>query len=90
MSKKHYEAVAAMLKRRGLAEGASGARAVREVARELADLYAEDNPRFDRDRFLEAAGFVSLASTTRLLGESGVYSDEDDRRFHPEAYGEEA
>ena len=31
-------------------------RVVREVARALADTLAQDNPRFNRSRFLEAAG----------------------------------
>ncbi len=48
MTKKHYEAIAAILKK---AEeyGAS-------VPHMLADFFASDNPKFDRARFLQACG----------------------------------
>jgi hypothetical protein len=69
MTKKHLIAVAAILAMRIdaceklLDEDISGADEIRgylyayqQVARDLADIAAEDNPRFDRDRFLTACG----------------------------------
>lgn len=61
MSRKDYEKVAAILREEN-AFAANGrdvasrtARAVvATVAVKMADMFAEDNPRFDRDRFLEA------------------------------------
>lgn len=63
MSKKDYEAVAAMLRKR--VEATEGLAPVRRsavrmelaaVAVDLADIFAADNERFDRVRFLKAAG----------------------------------
>ena len=34
-----------------------------ELAHEFADMLAEDNPRFDRGRFLEAAGAIGWKKT---------------------------
>jgi len=56
MSKREYEAIAEVLRTAGLGEGASGAGAVRRVAERLATVFEADNPRFDRERFLRAAG----------------------------------
>lgn len=55
MTKKHYEAIARVFRRNTDLPAAAGA-AVRETARELADVLQADNPRFDRDRFLTACG----------------------------------
>lgn len=59
-TRKHYEAVAEIIKERskhyadmgryGCANGAGS------VGDKLADLFEKDNPRFDRDRFLAACG----------------------------------
>jgi hypothetical protein len=50
MSRKHYIAVAERIRR-------IDTRPAREqIAHDMADIFAEDNPRFDRARFLEACG----------------------------------
>lgn len=54
MSRKDYEAIAAAVAATG------GDYATREeMACRLADVFAGDNPRFDRGRFLQACGFGS-------------------------------
>lgn len=50
MTRKDYVLIAAALRE---------ARTVAEAARLLADQLAQDNPRFDRERFLKAAGVQS-------------------------------
>jgi hypothetical protein len=56
MSKKNYEAIAALLRRQHVRSNRStDAIAALDVLREdMADYMAEDNPRFDRGRFLAA------------------------------------
>lgn len=59
MSRKHYIAVAAIL--RGLYETTGDPTqavdiAVRDVLDDFANLFAQDNPAFDRARFLAACG----------------------------------
>lgn len=59
MTKKHFERVAEILYRTLTQETDSGSEArsvVRMIARDLADAFAEANPRFDRERFLKASG----------------------------------
>ena len=51
MSRKHYEAIAAIL-----AVNVRGMVTAEETAQNMADYFAAENPRFDRERFLEAAG----------------------------------
>lgn len=51
MTKKDFEAIARILKSK---DGRIDA--VEMIAEDLADLFAADNPRFDRDRFIEACG----------------------------------
>jgi hypothetical protein len=46
-SKKHYNAIASILK---------NASSVDDVRNELANLFEKDNPLFNRDRFITAAG----------------------------------
>ena len=46
-TKKHYSAIAAVLK---------GSSNVKEVGEKLADIFEDDNPNFKRDFFLKAAG----------------------------------
>ena len=49
-SKRHYEAIAEVL---------MGCDRYEDIESGLADLFEDDNPRFDRDRFLEACeGFA--------------------------------
>lgn len=68
MSKKHYEAIASLLKQRrdneagSRAQGAGTRAAVATidaVALDLAGYFAADNQRFDKSRFLKACGVVS-------------------------------
>ena len=59
MTKKHFEAIAKAIKEEQTAV------AVREdvrraIANKLADVFKQDNPRFDRDRFMKAAGFERI------------------------------
>jgi hypothetical protein len=62
MSRKHYEAIAADIKRRfklipdpdGRDQELAGQ--LFGVANDLADLFEADNPNFDRGRFLKACG----------------------------------
>jgi hypothetical protein len=56
--RRHYAAIAAVIEHRFAAEHpASGERwVVDAVADDLCDLFASDNPSFDRDRFLRACG----------------------------------
>ena len=63
LSRKHYEAVAELLaKNARFFEGAPdmyglGKReALDDVTNDLADYFASENPYFDRERFLKAAG----------------------------------
>ena len=67
LSRKHYEAVAEILASNvqpktgyavGFDEGwATGMEEMRqEVANDLAEYFASENPYFDRERFLKAAG----------------------------------
>jgi hypothetical protein len=58
MSKKHYEALAAVIEE--TKEDCAGApfaqSALKMTAERIADYLATDNPRFDRARFLRACG----------------------------------
>lgn len=72
MTKKHFEAIAAIIKARhevyedalnnllaaGFDEGyySGGDDEVSTMANRLADYFASENPRFDRDHFLAACG----------------------------------
>lgn len=51
MSKKDYEAIAAII----AAHPANASAEVRSVGWQLADYFAAENPRFDRAKFLAAA-----------------------------------
>ena len=61
MSKKDYVAIAAYLKgcRRLISTGPMGDHVVDLIAKQLCDVFAEDNELFDRERFLAAAGVRS-------------------------------
>lgn len=54
---RHYKAVAARLNRARdtVGSGQPSAGIVKYVTDEMADMFADDNPRFDRARFLAAA-----------------------------------
>jgi hypothetical protein len=58
MTRKDYQAIAVIIS--SLADKYQfddGRHVVSEVASDLADMMAEDNPRFDRQRFLDACGY---------------------------------
>lgn len=55
MTKKHFEALAAIVNDNRF--DGSRKEACESIARDMADLFAEENPRFDRERFLTACGF---------------------------------
>lgn len=64
MSKKHYEAIAEAIKREVEVPGITGEReraivglAQLNLARAIALVMREDNPRFDTNRFMKACGF---------------------------------
>ena len=66
MSRKHYEAVATRLRQRLEEFGEESStpddfdaghhHALVSIAQDLAELFEHDNARFDRERFLQAAG----------------------------------
>jgi hypothetical protein len=70
MTKKHFEAIAALVKDQGVRidicqegndldqdEAAAAWRCLEGVANGLANMCANDNPNFDKQRFLTACGF---------------------------------
>ena len=61
-TRKHYEAIASALCHRIALEGANSpaASGIRLAALDLSFVFAADNPRFDRARFLSAAGALSV------------------------------
>lgn len=57
ISKKHFEEIAAELRAaRELDSNPAARQAVERVAEGLAKIFAGENPRFDRARFLKACG----------------------------------
>jgi hypothetical protein len=58
LTRKYYVAIAAVLKARAnpTVYAPDYVQAVRDVARDLAGQFGLDNPNFDRERFLKAAG----------------------------------
>ena len=56
MTRKHFEQTAAIIK---AARSQPQHKAVEYIARQLAVDFADDNPNFDRDRFLTACGIKS-------------------------------
>lgn len=56
MTKKTYEAVAAAFRDTYVDPDTDPNVALSDVAEKLADLFADDNPRFSRDQFLTACG----------------------------------
>lgn len=53
MTKRHFEAIAKIL---ATADGMYEYHTKVYIANQLADYFEQENPRFDRDRFLKAAG----------------------------------
>lgn len=57
MSKKDYVAMAAVIaKNYAVANSVDGRDAIREVALNMAGVFAKDNPRFNMNMFLKACG----------------------------------
>lgn len=56
LNRKHYKAIAEIVKDEKMREQAYGAANLAVLASHLADYFAQDNPWFDRSRFLEACG----------------------------------
>lgn len=54
MTKKHFEVVAAIL-RNTYTDESEGERVIRDIANDLADYFASENPNFKREHFLAAA-----------------------------------
>lgn len=66
-SRRHYQAVADALReaRDGFDEGGACQFGVECAADQLARVFAEDNPRFDNERFRQAAGIVGEEEGSR-------------------------
>lgn len=58
MTKRHFEAIAAIVKSVARYHDADKVTA-KAIAEDLAFYFAKENPRFDRGRFLTACGFGS-------------------------------
>ena len=58
MTKKHYEAIANIMK--GYIPNAKS-KSFKYIAEDLADYFAQDNPKFDRERFLNACGIKNTS-----------------------------
>jgi hypothetical protein len=60
MTKKDYIKIAAILKSKRMRRTLSSdeRQLLDLLIRDFADMLSEDNPRFDRERFLEAAGYT--------------------------------
>lgn len=56
MTRKHFIAIAAIIDARRDELTTEGILLL-PLARDMADMFAADNPRFDRERFLKACGF---------------------------------
>ena len=57
MSRKHYIEVAKVIQDQMLLNGGQRTETVlKAVAESLADMFKQDNPRFDRSRFMDACG----------------------------------
>lgn len=76
MTKKHYEAIGAILasyKNTPLYEtDYSDYRTSEHLASDLADYFATDNKNFDRQRFLEACGIVEQPTRTKYCTSCGA------------------
>ncbi len=56
MSKKHYIEIAQAIKASEVPATAETRKSIAELAKRLANVFAADNPRFDRARFIKACG----------------------------------
>ena len=53
-TRQHYEAIAEIMKINSTKEVCATRLVILDIAEELANYFAQDNPRFDRQKFLEA------------------------------------
>jgi len=60
MTRKDYELIAEVFSDHNRRYGRRTAAVADELAEDMADALKEDNPRFDRERFLKACGLDSL------------------------------
>ena len=60
MTKKHYEAIAKELL---FYNAGRDKQVIERIANSFADYFEQDNPRFDRSRFLEACGIDTKSQT---------------------------
>lgn len=69
MTRKHYNAFAELLElyRPANSDAAVLPADYRQLVRSIADLFAEDNDRFDRARFLAAVGYDPVRDDTDYL-----------------------
>ena len=69
MTRKHYTAIAETLEvfRPANSDAALTPADYRQLVRSFADLFAEDNERFDRSRFLAAVGYDPVRDDTDYL-----------------------
>lgn len=79
MTKKHYEAIAESISYRMSMQYPAdhaqyGVTTLRLLAKELADYFASDNPKFDRTRFLDACGI----DNTPIMGD---FDENGDMRY---------
>lgn len=56
LSRQHYKAIAEIIKGNDTGERVSTRLVCLDIAEELANYFAQDNPRFDRQKFLAACG----------------------------------
>lgn len=76
-SRQHYQAIADILKKS--AKGRTGeTEIIQEIGEKLADLFVQDNPRFDAPKFYAAAGLEDSSAETHYkdLGEDDEELDE--------------
>ena len=52
MTRKHFERTARLIRTTGINDADR-----LKIAREFSNMYAEENPRFDAERFIKACGF---------------------------------
>ena len=64
LSRKVYEVQAAIIKKHLVKAGVS---VCYDIATDLANYFANDNPRFDRTRFFEACGLDEVYANTKIV-----------------------
>ena len=56
MTKKHFEAIAAIFRNTYIDDDTDPVVAQKDMADRMADLFKSENPQFDREKFLTACG----------------------------------